>query len=738
VGKTKDGAMRNYLPPGVYRAPQPPSTDDVRLVRTDIAGFVGYAERGPVAPPDSPTLAAPATLAVRVTSWTEYRAKFGGLTHYAYMPYAVRAFFENGGTTCWVVRVAASSSHQAFTAPRTASFTVPMRDDAVPVTTLSQAVNQRNDPPTLVVASTAGLAPGAVVGLGAAGALDLGLVATVPDAQHLTLTKPLAAAHGANDQVWLLAATVLSASVVAGQTDIIVARSDLFSVGDVVALTSPGMIEVAAVDGFVTPTTLRLSQKLRGSYAAGAFLRRQVNGLRLDALSPGNWGNRLAVDIAARSLPPKLRFDVRVTLAPGPDPTQPTETERFVDLSLETNDPRNALAVINDPANGSNLIRLSLPESASGSLKVTNGRIDSFPVTLAGGRDGLHDVTAQDFIGADGDFRGLRVLEEVAEVGILVAPDAANTGQTALIPSPKPKLDACLPPPPPPPPNAVADDPTAAPRLLPPINGVSGPDAVAKAMVDQARRLRYRVAVLDTQDNLEPTAVINWLQGLALPPASLQFGAVYYPWLRVPDGLTNELATRRVPPSGHVAGVFAQVDNASGVQHPPANVEVAFAVDVVKDLSGVQQGALNEMGINAIRSFPGRGIRVWGARSLAAGDDAQEKWWFIHVRRTMSMIEDSVEKSMQWTVFESNDHNLRRTLTHSLTVFLERLWFLGGLKGTTPDQAFYVKCDDTNNPQSQIDRGWLVCEVGVAVAAPMEFLTFQIRRLPDGAGVVED
>ncbi len=146
---------------------------------------------------------------------------------------------------------------------------------------------------------------------------------------------------------------------------------------------------------------------------------------------------------------------------------------------------------------------------------------------------------------------------------------------------------------------------------------------------------------------------------------------------------------------------------------------------------------MNELGINVIRSFPGRGIRLWGARSLAAANDALEEWWFIHVRRTMSMIEDSVEKSMQWTVFESNDHNLRRTLTHSLNVFMEQIWLSGGLKGASASEAFYVKCDDTNNPQSQIDQGLLVCEVGVAVAAPMEFLTFQVRRLPDGTGVVE-
>jgi phage tail sheath protein FI len=256
-------------------------------------------------------------------------------------------------------------------------------------------------------------------------------------------------------------------------------------------------------------------------------------------------------------------------------------------------------------------------------------------------------------------------------------------------------------------------------------------------MINQAQCLRYRVAVLDTPDNLEPTAVATWLRSQNLSSGYAQFAAVYYPWLLVPDGLTNDLTTRRLPPSGHVAGVYAQIDNSLGVQHPPANVQLQYTAGVGKNVTATQQGQLNESGINVIRSFPGRGIRIWGARSLAAAYDAQTDWWYIHVRRTMSMIEDSVEKSMQWTVFESNDDTLRSTVTHVMTVFLEQIWLTGGLQGATADEAFYVKCDATNNPQSLIDVGQLVCEVGVAVAAPMEFLTFLVQRLPDGTSVTE-
>jgi hypothetical protein len=589
---------------------------------------------------------------------------------------------------------------------------------------------------SLTLTSTSGLVDGNTIALGDATAPPsaVAVVASVDGPTGLTLSAPLAGSLAQGSAVRKLVATLLQGGATAGQTDVQVATAAGWKRGDLVALTDSGKSEVAMIDGAVDAMTLRLSRKLQGDYSKGALLRRQTTGLSISAISPGNWANRLRIDAIPRTPAPwATRFNLIVTLAPGPDQTQPPESERFLDLSLGSTDPRYAPTIVNS---ASILIRLTIPQGLV-ALRVKDGVIPPFPIALAGGRDGLSDVTAADFIGGVDDFRGLRVLEEVDEIGILVAPDAVNEGQTALVPKLDPPPDPCAALAPASPPDPVADDPTAKPQPLPAINGRTGAGAVYWEMVEQAARLRYRVALLDTRDNLEPTAANAWLTAIDLPPAYVQFSAVYYPWVHVPDGLTGELATRRVPPAGQVAGVYAHVDNSSCVQHPPANIELQFAVDLVRPVLGPQHGQLNEWGINALRSFPGRGLRVWGARSLAAAFDDQEQWWFIHVRRTMSMIENSVEKAMQWTVFETNNANLRRTLTHSLSVFLEQIWRSGGLKGAKASHAFYVKCDDSNNPQSQIDRGWLVCEVGVAIAAPMEFLTFQIQRQPDGTGVVE-
>jgi hypothetical protein len=259
---------------------------------------------------------------------------------------------------------------------------------------------------------------------------------------------------------------------------------------------------------------------------------------------------------------------------------------------------------------------------------------------------------------------------------------------------------------------------------------------IQRAMVAQCASLQYRVAVLDTPRGIQPGTALNWLssQGYSTPAA--RFAAVYYPWLKVPDELGIEGLNRTVPPCGHVAGAYAYTDNQSGVQKPPANVELQFISDVELTVTNQQQGLLNPGSINAIRPFPGRGIRVWGARSIASPLQDPD-WIYIHTRRLMSMIEDSVEQATRWVVFQTNDDNLRRMLTHSLNVFLRSIWLTGGLQGATPAEGFFVKCDSTNNPQSSIDAGQLICQVGVAIAAPMEFLVFEMRRSVAGAQVVE-
>jgi phage tail sheath protein FI len=272
-------------------------------------------------------------------------------------------------------------------------------------------------------------------------------------------------------------------------------------------------------------------------------------------------------------------------------------------------------------------------------------------------------------------------------------------------------------------------DPTGIPATLSDSDRVS----LQMLMIEQCERLRFRFAILDTPAALQLITMQNWPSQQGLINQSAAFAALYYPWLMVTDPLSTTGALKSLPPSGFVAGVCASMDLSVGVWKPPANVELTIAVDVAQAMTDAQQGPLNDAQVNVIRTFPGRGIRIWGARTLAADDS----WEFVNVRRLISAIEETVLRSSRWAVFQVNNTALRKALTHSLTVLLGAIWRSGGLAGNTGDEAFYVKCDDTNNPQLIIDAGQVICKVGVAAAAPMEFLVFQVRQDPSGGTVME-
>jgi len=483
---------------------------------------------------------------------------------------------------------------------------------------------------------------------------------------------------------------------------------------------------------------ITLGHKTWAALSAGASVYRYEPALSVTATSAGNWGNRVRLDFTPLQDANIVdEFSLRVTVEGATDSSQPKEEEFYKRLSLtetlqekgRSKNPLYAPDIINGQ---SQIIRVStsnsrLPVGRGFSNKLAAGPLGAGPVYLDGGRDGLAQVGLADFAGSADDFRGLRILEEIDDVAILCAPDAVFAPPYTKPKPPAPKRNPCDPLPKPPAPDSIAEDPTA----IPPAFDDQTVLNIYQTMIDQCERLRDRVAILDSPPQKRETSqLVNWRFLF-----QTRFAALYYPWLKVPDPLDPDGLTRAVPPSGHVAGAYARIDNQFGVHRPPANVALEFVTDVAEEVTALQQEELNPFDVNAIRPFNGRGIRIWGARSLAEKNDAD--WRFIHARRLMSMIEESVYKSMQWTVFELNDFSLRRTLVHSLTVFLEAIWRQGGLKGALPAQGFYVKCDETNNPPSVIGAGQLVCEVGIAIAAPMEFIVFEIRQGRGGTEIAE-
>ncbi|MDG5814102.1 phage tail sheath subtilisin-like domain-containing protein [Chitinispirillales bacterium ANBcel5] len=257
------------------------------------------------------------------------------------------------------------------------------------------------------------------------------------------------------------------------------------------------------------------------------------------------------------------------------------------------------------------------------------------------------------------------------------------------------------------------------------------------AMLTHCERLEDRFAILDSPEKVESlrsllkVATPDGTDGAKPRQTDRGFGGFYFPWIEITDPF-DPVSTVMVPPSGHVAGIYAKTDTRRGVHKAPANVIVNGALNLAYKITHSEQSELNVNGVNCIRSFSGEGIRVWGARTLAPGAG---EWRYINVRRLMTMVQRSIAASTKWVVFEPNTEVLWKSIRRNVEAFLYRLWLQGALKGTTPEQAYFVKCDNETNPQETIDAGMVVTVIGVAPAKPAEFVIFRIGQSNDGTDI---
>ena len=252
--------------------------------------------------------------------------------------------------------------------------------------------------------------------------------------------------------------------------------------------------------------------------------------------------------------------------------------------------------------------------------------------------------------------------------------------------------------------------------------------AVQTAMIGHCELQGNRMAVLDAPPGMTVQQIKEWRSDVAMYDSA--FAAMYYPWIKVenPAG-TNGNAEVFVPPSGHIAGVWARTDETRGVWKAPANDTIRGCLDVERSITKNEQSLLNPIGVNCIRPFGTRGIRIWGARTLSSDSD----WRYVNVRRLFNMVETSILDGTQYVVFEPNDMKLWQGVSRTLTGFLNGLWKDGALFGSSADQAFYVKCDEETNPPASIDEGKLVVEVGIAPVKPAEFVIFRVSQQKQSA-----
>jgi phage tail sheath protein FI len=247
--------------------------------------------------------------------------------------------------------------------------------------------------------------------------------------------------------------------------------------------------------------------------------------------------------------------------------------------------------------------------------------------------------------------------------------------------------------------------------------GANEPQAIANALISHARTMRYRIAVLDSIEG-HSIAEVRAYRGLF----DSSHAALYYPWVRIIDPNTGQ--ENYYPPSGFVAGIYARNDIQRAVYKAPANEVVGLALGFEKRLNTAQQEVLNPEGINCFRFFEGRGMRLWGARTISSDPE----WKYVNLRRYFAYVERSIEKGTQWAVFEPNGSRLWANVRRTIEDFLLNEWQNGALLGDRPEQAYFVKCDRSTMSQNDLDNGRLVCLIGLAPLRPAEFVIFRIGQ----------
>lgn len=726
-----------YTVPGIYFEQVDRVRPALGLLRTDIAGMAGYTARGPLLMP------------VKVSSWRQFTAVFGDPLPYAFLPRAVQGFFDNGGAACYIIRVAD---------PDQAKVAASFLNGTDGLTTLQvwashgQLHDASTDEPLLTRR------------LKRIRELQATYHTPVVETAVTDLDEP---ARLDSPGAWAneLAVSLQDASLGTTETDTGSQPEDGSS------------SYVRGLSGFEAGSIVMLSQDGVETYQLVKQINAQAGQLIWDSPLTG-------FDLTRSILLETVEFSLFV-LRDG------QIVERFENISISAGHSRFVEKVVQET---SHLIDVVATRAVRAGESINGDQlpVEVVSINLAGGRDGLASVDKADFLAA---LIAMQEIDEVSVLAIpdLVLPEQAEPSNRHETPK---AIDCEVLEPPPDGQLAgvvlealgTADVPQAgvnvqviggtaqtitdaageflltglpleqftllltkdgyhdlevtaqgytvlpadkpvfylSPKTLPPVFDLDTIFEVQTAMITQGEQGHYRVTLLDPPNNMLGLEEIQTWRARF----DTTYAALYYPWLRITDE-GGELVD--IPPSGHVAGLIARTDLNSGVHRAPANAVLQNVKALTHDVNDAVQGLLNPAGINCIRSLPGRGLRVYGARTVTSDSE----WRYLNVRRLLLMIEKAVESGHQWAVFEANDHILRQALTFSLGSFLNVLWRRGALAGNTPEAAYRVQCSENNNPPEVIDNGRLIVDVAVAPAIPFEFIKFRLGRTVEAVEVTE-
>ena len=732
--------MPEYLAPGVFVEEVSFRSKSIQGVGTSVAGIVGPTRTGPLR--GRPEL---------LTSFADFVRTYGdagdlnlgGSSVLNHTAIAAKAFFDGGGTKLFVARVAAGvNSTDSSGAGSSAAFA--SRSDTNSDVTFSSRfpgelgnltleINWRDSENLLKFEATSAPAEGELVFLEATGLTSAvrttGISGRVGAGRFPMDIRALVRRNGdhfvifdnrceitAADGTPMTGTDMRPDGATDGEEGILMTAGLVNAVGTSVAYTrvyAKNPASGALQDGTSTVLTLTAETDL-STYTGAAHwgtlttlrgtLAIAPEGMEFTAdgggLNPGV-GADIPFPLAALAAQPSsaagimvqrsFDIDVRsggadgevvysyanISTAPSGDDSLPSvlaaSPEKRADQLASP-----VSAVLDGSATGDEIVAAlySMFDPAAMSPPATSVEGPRYLIDLSGGGDGNAPV-AVDYGGEVDEVNGstgFAALEDIEDIAIVMAPAAA--------------ADA------------------------------ANHQAIVAQMQGHCRRMRYRVGIVDAREGMALSEVRDFRSNF--DDSRL---ALYYPWVVIADP-TGLRQTINVPPAGFIAGVYANTDVQRGVHKSPANEPVVGALRFAQDINRFQQELLNPDGINCLRSFPGRGHRVWGGRTLASDPE----WKYLNIRRYFLYLERSIEKSTQWVVFEPNGERLWANVQGTVEDFLYNEWFNGRLLGPTPKHAYFVRCDRSTMTQNDLDNGRLVCEIGVAPLAPAEFVIFRIGQ----------
>jgi uncharacterized protein len=682
------------LKPGVWIERVDAAPPAPIVLRTDVAAFVGIAERGPL---DTP---------VAIESMRQFGAHFGGFIGGGYLAYAVRGFFDNGGLRCWVVRAAQRDFPGSF------------GDSVVPAQGARAASVDVQDiaghDVLRIAASSAGRWGNA---LELEWAVSGQAVAIVMPAGSSPQSSVVGSTAGfAADELVRIEQGSLATHRVIAAIDVTARRlhwvhpDPQIRRGTDRALTGFDTSQPMRVVRIAYGLTVRERGSVIASYRELHLVPSHPRFIGFVLRPPAYWTTALGQSAsdpggAAASAAGASRDDASQRGIPKPP------------------EPVVAFTVVDDSAP---------PETIPLPLAV---RFDASQ-RLAEGIDGLEQLSPDDLLGEpwdanDDDFtrsrksRGLQALALIDEIALVAVPDILIDPE--LPPTyralPPRAIDPCLNCPPAPPPLAV---------LLPPVEGELPPAfshaQIARAqaaLIDSCEAAGDRFCVLGLPADIasEPAFgrddAIAWREQF-----DSRCGAITAPWLRVDDPFQGGDATRLVPACGHVLGAIARTDLKSGVQQAPGNLPLMGVLGLSREVDDALHGEWNDAGLDVLRAEFGRNALLGGARTLS--HDPQ--WRFINVARLMLTIKKAADIALRWVVFEPNDAALRATVRATLLAVVRLFNARGAFAGDSEDTSFFVRCDDVLNPPEARDAGQLQALIGFAPATPAEFVVVRVGR----------